>query len=129
MSHITNIDLEIKDLNALQSACRRMGLTFNHGAGKVRFYKSQSVDADHVINVPGCSYDVGVVSNKTGGFSLVWDNYQTGGLEAILGAGAGKLKQAYGIEKAKIEARKKGYSVVEAKKSDGSITLTIEGGF
>lgn len=106
-----------------------MGMTFNEGVGNVRFYGSQLKQADHVITVPGCSYDVGVMANKTGGYSLIWDNYRSGGLEKILGAGAGKLKQAYGIEKAKIEARKKGYSVVEAKKADGSITLTIEGGF
>jgi hypothetical protein len=35
----------------------------------------------------------------------------------------GRLKQAYGIEKAKTEAKKKGYMVREEKQSDGRIRL------
>jgi hypothetical protein len=36
--------------------------------------------------------------------------------------------QAYAVEKAKIEARKRGHSVVERTLSDGSITLSINVG-
>ena len=37
--------------------------------------------------------------------------------------GQGKLKQAYGVEKAKAEAKKKGYRVTEKKQDDGRIRL------
>ena len=43
--------------------------------------------------------------------------------EAI-GRSGGFLKQAYAVEKAKIEARKKGYSVIE-KKTDTGIRLHV----
>lgn len=45
---------------------------------------------------------------------------------AKVGKGAGLLRQAYGIEKAKLEARRKGYSVYESRKADGAITLKIQ---
>ena len=35
----------------------------------------------------------------------------------------GKLKQSYGVEKAKAEAKKKGYRVTEEKQGDGRIRL------
>ena len=35
----------------------------------------------------------------------------------------GRLKQAYGVEKAKAEAKKKGYRVTEQKQDDGRIRL------
>jgi len=37
----------------------------------------------------------------------------------------GKLKQAYGIEKARREARKRGYRVSEQKLDDGRVRLTL----
>ena len=39
-----------------------------------------------------------------------------------------RLRQAYSVEKAVIEARKRGHSVVEQPLSDGSIRLTINVG-
>ena len=39
-----------------------------------------------------------------------------------------KLTQAYAIEKAKIEARKRGHTVTEQPLSDGSVKLTINVG-
>ena len=37
-----------------------------------------------------------------------------------------KLWQAYAVEKAKIEARKKGHGVTEQQLADGSIKLTVQ---
>lgn len=129
MSHITSIELEIRDLGALKAACGRLGLTFMEGQQNCLYYKGQTASCSHAIQVPGAEYEVGVVASGNGGYGLVWDPYQAGGLASVLGDNAGKLKQAYGIEKAKIEARKKGYSVYERVKDNGAITLNIEGGF
>jgi hypothetical protein len=129
MSHITNIELEIKDLVALKAACNRMGFTFMENQTTCNFYRDQKADCLHAIQVPGAAYEVGVVENKNGDYHLIWDPYIHVGLESSLGPGGGKLKQAYGIEKAKLEARKKGYSVYERVKADGAITLSVEGGF
>jgi len=129
MSHITNIELEIKDLAALKAACNRMGFTFKENQNTCNYYRGQKADCLHAIEVPGAAYEVGVVKNKNGGYSLIWDPFIHGGLESALGPAAGKLKQAYGIEKAKLEARKKGFSVYERIKEDGAIILSVEGGF
>lgn len=139
MSHITKIDIEVSDLTALKAACRRLGFTFAEGqktyvwygrlVGEAPLPEGLSIDdlgrCDHAIGVPGAGYEIGVRASMRG-FRLLWDSYQRGGLEQKVGKGAGLLKQAYGIEKAKLEARRKGYSVYESRKADGSITLKIQ---
>lgn len=139
MSHITKIDIEVTDLAALKAACRRLGFTFVEGKKTYEWYgrivgdallpEGLSVDdlgrCDHAIGVPGAEYEIGVRAEKCG-FRLLWDSYERGGLEQRVGKGAGLLKQAYGIEKAKLEARRKGYSVYESRKADGAITLKIQ---
>lgn len=139
MSHITKIEIEVTDLAALKAACRRLGFTFVEGketyawfgrfVGDAPLPEGVSVEelgkCDHAIEVPGARYEIGIRAQK-GGFRLLWDSWVAGGLEQKIGKNAGLLKQAYGIEKAKIEARRKGYSVYESRKADGSITLKIQ---
>lgn len=139
MSHITKIDIEVTDLTALKAACRRLGFTFVEGQKTYRWYgrpvgnaplpEGLSIEdlgrCDHAIGVPGAEYEIGVRAEK-GGYRLLWDSYERGGLEQKVGKGAGLLRQAYGIEKAKLEARRKGYSVYESRKADGAITLKIQ---
>jgi hypothetical protein len=38
MSHVAKIDIEIKDLEALKAACKRLGFTFNEGVKKFRWF-------------------------------------------------------------------------------------------
>jgi hypothetical protein len=78
---------------------------------------------DHAIKVPGASYEVGVVEMPDGTYALRYDLWSSGGLDAKLGKNAGFLKQAYGIEAAKIAARRKGFSCYEQVQEDGK---TIE---
>lgn len=139
MSHITKIDIEVTDLTVLKAACRRLGFTFVEGQKTYEWYGRIVGDAllpeglsiedlgrcDHAIGVPGAEYEIGVRAEK-GGYRLLWDSYERGGLEQKVGKGAGLLRQAYGIEKAKLEARRKGYSVYESRKADGAITLKIQ---
>ena len=139
MSHITKIDIEVSDLAALKAACRRLGFVFAEGRKTYKWYgrlvgdapipEGLSIDdlgrCDHAICIPGAEYEIGVRAER-GGYRLLWDSWVAGGLEQKIGKDAGLLKQAYGIEKAKIEARRKGYSVYESRKADGSITLKIQ---
>jgi hypothetical protein len=67
--------------------------------------------------VPGANYEIGV-SKKNGGFELNCDFYGRN-LENVIGKRGGLLKQAYAVEKTKIEARKKGYSVMERQTKTG----------
>lgn len=139
MSHVTEIKIEIKDLNALKVACHRLGFTFMEGQTTYAWYGQYVGGAplpegvtvgdlgrcDHAIVVPEATYEVGVKANGKGGFQLLWDHYWKGGLEERLGVGAGLLKQAYSLEVAREAAISQGYSVCEISQQNGAITLQI----
>ena len=110
MSHISKIELEVKDLGTLGQACTRLGLQLVRDQRAFKWY-GQEAQCDHCIRVPGASYEIGVLS-KDGSYELNCDFYDKN-IEKVIGQKGGLLKQAYAVEKTRIEARKKGYSVVE----------------
>ena len=57
-------------------------------------------------------------STGTAAIELNCDFYDRN-LERVIGKNGGLLKQAYAVEKTKIEARRKGYSVLEHKTENG----------
>jgi len=140
VSHIAKIEMEINDLGALQAAAIRLGGELVIGQTNYKWYGEwigntpmpEGVTADnlgkcdHAIRFPNAAYEVGVVQrgNK---YQLLWDNWKQGGLESILGNNAGLLKQAYGIERARLEARRRGLTVHEQRTNTG-IRLTLRGG-
>jgi hypothetical protein len=132
MSHVSQIELEIRSLDILKEACKRMGLTFKENQKTFRWFGRYMGDyplpegmtpndlgkCDHAIEVPGCDYDIGVVK-RDGQYRLFWDFWSTGGLEEKLGKDAGKLKQAYAVSRIKQEARTKKYRVIEKPTQNG----------
>ena len=132
MSHVAKIELEINDLDALKAACQRLGLEFRCGQAVYSWYGEYVGDhplpegltvqdlgkCDHAIHVPGASYEVGVVK-RNGRYLLLWDFWHAGGLERVLGRNAGRLKQAYAIERTRREALRKGYRITESKTQNG----------
>jgi len=110
MSHISKIELEVRDLGILGQACARLGLELLKNKKTFKWY-GQEAPCDHTIRVPGAQYEIGVI-NKGGLYELNCDFYDKN-LEKAIGRKGGLLKQAYAAEKTKIEARKKGYSVIE----------------
>ena len=121
MSHISKIELEVKDLAVLSQACAQMGMTLIKGKNHFRWYGT-SAPCDHVISVPGADYEIGVIKQQKS-YELGCDFYDRN-IEKVIGEKAGLLKQAYAVAKTKIEARKKGYSVLE-KATDTGIRLHI----
>lgn len=122
MSHISQIEMEILDLETLIKACSRLGLKFLKDHRQFLYYGGNQA-CDHAITVPSASYQIGVVQNG-GKYELQWDSWSSGGLERELGPGAGKLKQAYAIERVRSEAKTQGYKVREVKQ-DNSIRLIL----
>jgi hypothetical protein len=116
MSHISKIELEVKDLGILGQACRKLGLEFIKGQLNFRWY-GKKARCDHAIKVPGADYEIGVIS-RSGRYELNCDFYDRN-IEKIIGNQGGLLKQAYAVEKTKIEARRKGYSVLERQTNTG----------
>lgn len=123
MSHLSKVELEITSLDALRAACSDLGIEFVLGQLTFRWYGGQK-ECDASIKVPGASYELGV--QKEGSrYNLIWDDYSAGGLEEKLGKGAGRLKQAYAVERIRQEARLKGYKLLEIRDNKKSVQLQL----
>ena len=116
MSHISKIELEVKDLGILGQACAVLGLQLIKDRKTFRWYGKEA-DCDHCIRVPGADYEIGVIRNRHS-YQLSCDYYDRN-LEKVIGTKGGLLKQAYAVTRTRIEARKKGYSVLEQKTDEG----------
>jgi len=121
MSHISKIELEVKDLGILGQACTRLGLTLIKGQKNFKWF-GKDAQCKHAIRVPGATYEIGVL-NRNGIYELNCD-FLDGNIEKAVGRRGGLLKQAYAVEKTKAEARKKGYSVLE-RQTDNGIRLHV----
>ena len=124
MSHFTTVTTQIKDVAALRSACKEMGLGVLENT-TARGYASNTTSGDYVIRLKG-PYDVALNKQPDGAYGLTTD-WWDGHVEKEVGANFGKLLQLYAVHKATIEARKRGHSVRRQQKADGSIKLTIGG--
>ena len=116
MSHIVSIQTKVHDPTAISAACQRMNLA-PPVHGKARLFSSECTGL--LVNLPGWQYPA-VIDVQSG--TVKYDNYQGHWGEK---AHLEKFLQMYAVEKAKIEARKKGYSVSEQALNDGSIKLQI----
>jgi hypothetical protein len=116
VSHIVQIQTEVRDATAVAAACRRLGLP-EPVHGTATLFSGEATGL--LVKLPGWVYPL-CVDLTTG--TLKYDNYgQVWGRQEHLD----RLIQAYAVEKARIEARKRGHSVVEQALADGSIKLTI----
>jgi hypothetical protein len=122
MSHFTTIKTQIKDIQALQAACKELKLAVLPNA-KARGYAGQSRNGDFVIKLAG-PYDIAVNQQPDATYALTTD-WWDGSVEKEVGANFGKLLQLYGVHKAMIEARKKGCSVLRQPQRNGSIKLVL----
>ena len=119
MSHIVTIATEVRDPDAVAAACRRLGLP-EPALGIATLFEGQA--SGLLVRLPSWLYPV-VCDTASG--SVRYDNYnECWGKQAELD----RLLQAYAVEKARLEARRRGHHVVEQALVDGSIRLTIEVG-
>ena len=119
MSHIVEIQTEVRDAVAIRAACQRLQLE-SPVFGEAKLFSGSKTGWQ--VKLPDWRYSV-VCDVNTG--RIDYDNY--GGhwgdqqnLDSFL--------QAYAVEKAKIESRRKGHSVTEQMLTDGTIKLTIQVG-
>ena len=116
MSHISRIELEVNDLSILSQACTRLGLELIRAKKSFKWYGNEA-PCDHAIKVPGAEYEIGVI-DRNGIYELNCDFFDSS-LEQVIGKKGGLLKQAYAVEKTGVEARRKGYSVLERRTETG----------
>ena len=116
MSHIVTIRTKVRDRAAIEAACRRLELP-EPIQGTATLFEGEV--SGLLVRLPGWVYPV-VVDTATGetkydDFDGAWGKKEQ--LDRFL--------QTYAIEKAKLEARKSGYSVSEQTLQDGSVKLAI----
>jgi hypothetical protein len=116
MSHIVTIATEVRDEAAVQSACRRLSLE-----PPVRGSHDLYLDTAHglAVRLPGWRYPA-VFDTAAG--QVRFDNFHGIWGEQVH---LDRFLQAYAVEKATLEARRKGHAVRERALADGSIQLTV----
>ena len=119
MSHIVEIKTEIRDPVAIHAACQRLTLP-EPVFGEVKLFSTSATG--WAVQLPDWRYPVVCDVNTA---KIAYDNYEGrwGDPKHL-----DRYLQGYAVEKAKLEARKKGHSVFEQPLSDGSIKLTIQVG-
>jgi len=119
MSHIVQVQTEIRDPVAIAAAAARLKLPPPQ-QGRFKLFTSEA--AGWGVSLPNWRYPV-VCDTLTG--KVEFDNFEgRWGDPAALD----KLFQTYAIEKTKIEARRAGHSVTEQPLSDGSVKLIVQVG-
>ena len=119
MSHVVEIKTEIRDEQAIRAACVRLQLAAPEHK-TCRLFNATATGL--CVQLPGWNYPV-VCETQSG--AVKYDNYQGHwGEQKHLNS----FLQAYVVEKARIEARKKGHRVSETELEDGSIKVTVHVG-
>jgi hypothetical protein len=107
----------VRDEEAIRAACRRLNLaapvrgTFPLYSGEVSGIAVQLPQWHHPIICDTASGSV-----QYDNFGGIWGDAQE----------LNRFLQAYAVEKARLEARKHGHSVIEQTLTNGSIKLTIQ---
>jgi hypothetical protein len=116
LSHIVTIETKCHDPAAVTAACRRLNLK-EPVYGTAKLFSGQATGL--LVHLPEWKYPV-VIDTLTG--AARFDNFNgRWGKQEHLHA----FFQMYSVEKAKIEARRRGHTVSEQQLTDGSIRLQI----
>jgi hypothetical protein len=116
MSHVVTIETKVHDPVAVAAACQRMGLAAPV-QGTAKLFSGEATGL--LVQLPGWQYPT-VIDALTG--TIRYDNFEgRWGDQQHLD----RFLQMYAVEKAKLEARKKGYTVSEQALQDGSIKVQL----
>lgn len=118
MSHIVTVRTQVRDRDAVNRACQRLQLK-EPVVGETKVFTATKKG----LLVRLKDWEFPVVCDLISG-TVEYDNYEGhwGAPERL-----GEFLQMYAVEKATLEARKRGHSVVEQPLEDGSIRLVIGG--
>lgn len=143
MSHVITMELQIKDLNALEVACKELGCQFIKGQTKYNwwghhvgdyplpegFTKEEMGICEHAIKVPNTNWEIGVVKDKQNkdSYKLIYDFYGSEGrkIQNACGNNLGELKKRYTVNAIKNKIKNKKASVKEEKLQNGKMKITI----
>ena len=133
MSHYSEVMIELTDESCLVAALSRLGFKGRvevHQEAQALYGYQGDVRSQkaHVIirrqHVGPAANDLGFERQADGKYRVWVSDYDVK-YNKDDDAWMGRLKQTYGVEKARAEARKKGYRVSEQKLDDGRIRLVL----
>ena len=117
MSHVVQIQTQVKDAAAVRAACQRLNLPAPV-QGKAKLFSG--VVEGLAVQLPDWVYpvvfDTATAQAKYDNFSGRW------GEQVHLD----RFLQMYAVEKTRIEARRRGHQCTEQTLADGAIKLTIQ---
>jgi hypothetical protein len=114
MSHIVTLQTRVHDPAAVTAACQRLGLTPpQHGTA--RLFGGEATGL--LVQLPGWQFPI-VIDTLSG--LIRYDHFEGRWGEP---QHLDRFLQLYAVERAKLEANKKGYHVSEQTLQDGSIQL------
>ena len=117
MSHIVEIQTQVRDAVAVAAACRRLNLP-QPVHGRTRLFSGEVEGL--AVQLPGWHYPV-VCDTDAG--KVNFDNYEGSWGDQVE---LDRFLQAYAVEKAKLEARRKGHTVTEQTLANGSVKVTVQ---
>lgn len=134
MSHITDIKLRIRDLDAAEEAGLKCGLELRRNQTTYDVYYSKGT-CDHALALPnavrGQDYEIGLVKAADGdGYDVKWDPFNQRRLIAAVGdTNANKFRREYAaavaMRRAKTQLSRKGFSVQRQDLDGGRIRLRL----
>ena len=119
MSHVVEIKTEIRDPVAIRAACQRLTVP-EPVFGEVKLFSTSATG--WAVQLPEWRYPVVCDVNTA---KIAYDNYEGRWGEQVH---LDRFLQGYAVEKARLEARRKGHTVTEQALADGSIKLTVSVG-
>lgn len=116
MSHTVSLQTKVHDPVAVAAACQRLKLAPpRHGTAQIFNDEAEGL----IVQLPGWQYPI-VIDTLSG--VVRYDHFEgRWGTQEQLD----RFLQIYAVERAKLEAYKKGYTVSEQSLHDGSIKLNI----
>lgn len=121
MSHVTKVEMKIKNLEALERAFQDIGMEFMQGQTHFKSYGGETNEGkcQHAARIPGndLAYEVGIARDvQEGGYKLLWDTWAgAGGLvDKVGGTEMASLRGRYSENLANSHWQKRGYRMTRS---------------
>ena len=130
MSHVVKLQLQVKDLGALELAANELGCELVRDQKTHLYYAGNRAKCDHVIRVKGAgaqTYEIGVIAKPDGTFELQADFYRGGyGLTDRVGYQAQTLTNEYAVQVAMKHVAEQGYRPYRWVNELNQVVITAE---
>ena len=64
MSHTSTLDVQFKDVQSFEEACKTLGFDVRVGRHKIKLFGWQEIEVDASAQMPGWRYPIGLVDNR-----------------------------------------------------------------